>query len=151
MLVDTKRFGPIEVSVDQVLEFPEGLIGFPHLHRFVAINLDGPDRWLTWFQSVEEPAVGFVTLDPKAVFPDYNPLFYPKDLAGFDSSSPDNLVVLAVVTVPRDVRKMTANLQAPLVLDPIKRLGKQVIVASTEYTTKHYVFAALQTLVRRTG
>lgn len=151
MQVDTKKFGSIEVNTDQVLQFPEGLIGFPHLHRFVVINLDGPDRWLTWFQSVEEPAVGFVTLDPTAVFPDYDPLFCPKDLADLEPSSPGNLVVLAVVTVPRDIRKMTANLQAPLVLNPIKRLGKQVIVASTEYTTKHYVFAALQTLVRRTG
>jgi flagellar assembly factor FliW len=55
------------------------------------------------------------------------------------------------VTVPKDVRKMTANLQAPLVINPKKRLGKQVIVASPEYTTKHSILRALEERVRRTG
>lgn len=151
MEVHTKTLGCIDVDPGQILEFPEGLIGFPDLRKFVVVNLDGPDRWLTWLQSVEQPSVGFVTLDPKAVFPDYDPSFCPKDLACLGAASPQDLIALTVVTVPKDVRKMTANLQAPLIVNPVKRLGKQVIVTSTEYTTRHYVFASLQNLLRKTG
>ena len=103
-----------------------------------------------WLQAVGEPALGFVTLDPKAVFPDYDPEFCPQDLAPL-MAEPDELVLLSVVTVPSDVRQMTANLQAPLVIDPRNRLARQVIVSSPEYTTRHYVFSALSSLSQRTG
>ena len=46
---------------------------------------------------------------------------------------------------------MTANLLAPLLINPEKRLGRQVIVSDPKYTTKHQVFAALQDLMKRTG
>ena len=88
-----------------------------------------------------------MTLDPHWAFGDYDPELCPDDLEGLDVESPDDLVLLSVVTVPKDVRKMTANLQAPLVINPKKRLGKQVIVASPEYTTKHSILR----LFRRAG
>jgi flagellar assembly factor FliW len=46
---------------------------------------------------------------------------------------------------------MTVNLQAPLVINPSKRIGKQVITVMPEYTTKHQVFLPLQNLMKRTG
>ena len=67
------------------------------------------------------------------------------------ASDPGELILLSVVTVPRDIKKMTANLQAPLVINPKKRLGKQVISIVPEYTTRHMVFLPLQNLMKRTG
>jgi len=150
MQVVTKRFGTLEVDPANVLDFPEGLIGFSDYHEFVAVDFEVAGECVHWLQAVSEPALGFVTLDPKAVFPDYDPEFCPQDIQPLNSK-PDELVLLAVVTVPKDVRQMTANLQAPLVIDPRKRLGRQVIVTSPEYTTKHYVFSALSSLSQRTG
>ncbi len=150
MQVQTKRFGTVEVDPANVLTFPEGLIGFPDCHEFVVVDFEVKDDCVRWLQAVSEPSLGFVTLDPKAVFPDYDPEVCPADLSVLESD-PEDLVVLSVVTVPKDIRKMTANLQAPLVISPKKRCGRQVIVTSPEYTTKHYVFSALSNLAKRTG
>ncbi len=151
MQVVTKRFGTVEVDPRQVLTFPEGLIGFPDYHEFVVMDFEVKDECIRWLQSVGEPELGFVAMDPRPAFPHYDPEFCPKDLTPLAVDAPDDLVVLSVVTVPKDIRKMTANLQAPLLINPKKRVGRQVIVASPEYSTKHYVFSALEGLVKRTG
>ncbi len=42
--------------------------------------------------------------------------------------------------MPGDVRAMTANLQAPLVINPATRLGKQVILTDERFSLRHPVF-----------
>ncbi len=150
MQIETKRFGTLDIRSENVVAFPEGLIGFPDCHEFVAVDFQDTGGSVRWLQAVCEPALGFVALDPKAVFPSYEPDFSPNDLELLDSR-PEDLVMLSIVTVPPDIRNMTANLQAPIVISPRKRLGRQVITSSTEYTTKHNVFTALARLSKRTG
>lgn len=150
MRISTKRFGPLEIDPSRVLTFREGLIGFPDYTEYVVLDLD-PDGGLKYLQSVSEPNLGFVTLDPHWAFEEYDPDFCPSDLQGLDIESPGDLLLLLVVTVPKDVRKMTANLQAPLVINPNKKVGRQVIVTSPEYTTRHSVLQALESRVKRTG
>lgn len=150
MQVATKRFGTVDVAPNQVLTFPEGLIGFPEYHDFVVIDFEVKGDCVRWLQAVDEPDLGFVALDPKAAFPEYDPEVCDTDLSAV-AASVDDLVLLSVVTVPKDIRRMTTNLQAPLLINPEKRLGRQVIVTSPEYTTKHYVFSALASLAKRTG
>jgi len=146
----TKRFGTIEVKENQVLTFPEGLIGFQSFRRFVVMDLDNAGIF-KWLQSLDDESLGFAILDPKMVFRDYDPVFAEKDLDSLGAPDPGQLILLCVATVPRDVRKMTVNLQAPLVINPSKRIGKQVITVMPEYTTKHQVFLPLQNLMKRTG
>jgi len=146
----TKRFGIVDVTTDQVLTFPEGLIGFQSCRKFIVMNLDKTGI-LKWLQSLDDESLGFAILDPRMAFKDYDPVFTPKDLEPLSASDPGELILLSVVTVPRDIKKMTANLQAPLVINPKKRLGKQVISIVPEYTTRHMVFLPLQNLMKRTG
>ncbi|MGI6620833.1 MAG: flagellar assembly protein FliW [Bacillota bacterium] len=150
MEVPTKRFGIVEVDESRILHFPEGLIGFPDYRRFIVLDLD-KGGFLKWLQSVDEESLGFVIIDPRVPFVDYDPVFAPGDLQGLGACRPDELVLMSVVTVPGDAKEMTANLLAPLLINPEKRLGRQVIVSDPKYTTKHQVFAALQDLMKRTG
>ncbi len=151
MQVQTKRFGPLDIDPSRVINFPNGLIGFPEYQDYVILDFGGGDSVLQWLQSVKEPSLGFVTLALYEAFPDYDPEFCPSDLSHLQGESPNDLITLGVVTVPADIRKMTANLQAPLVINPVKRLGKQVIVTSSEYSTKHQVFQTIESLIKRTG
>ena len=151
MQIQTKRFGSVEIDSSKLISFPNGLIGFSKYRDYAVLDVGGGDSPFQWLQSVQEPSLGFVTLSLCDTFPDYNPEFCPFDLRDLQDGSPDDLITLSVVTVPADVRKMTANLQAPLVINPVKRLGKQVIVMSPEYNTKHYVFRTIESLMKRTG
>lgn len=150
MQIQTKRFGSIEIDPSRVISFPKGLIGFSEYRDYTVLNIGGGNGPLQWLQSLQEPSLGFVTLSLYEVFPNYSPDFCSSDLSVL-GNSPDDLVTLSVVTVPADVRQMTANLQAPLIINPVKRLGEQVIVMSPEYSTKHYFFTTIETLLMRTG
>lgn len=150
MQIQTKRFGSIEIDPSRVISFPKGLIGFSEYRDYTILNLGSRSGPLLWLQSLQEPSLGFVTLSLYDVFPNYNPDYSPSDLSDL-GDSPDELVTLSVVTVPSDLRQMTTNLQAPLIINPVTRLGKQVIVTSPEYNTKHYVFTTIETLMKRTG
>lgn len=150
MEVPTKRFGIVNVDESKILHFPDGLIGFPDYREYIVLDLD-KGGFLKWLQSVDEASLGFVILDPRVPFADYDPVFAPGDLGCLEASNIDELVLLSVVTVPEDVKQMTANLLAPLVVNPAKRLGKQVIISDPKYTTKHQVFVALRNLMKRTG
>ena len=49
-------------------------------------------------------------------------------------------VVMVIMTVPKDVMEITANLQGPVILNPDKRKGKQVVLADPKYETRQRLF-----------
>ena len=64
------RFGEVSYEADQILQFPEGLIGLDQLQRFLVMpnRKEGP---LFWIQSVDDPDFAFVVTDPTHFFRDY--------------------------------------------------------------------------------
>ena len=48
--------------------------------------------------------------------------------------------VFAIVTVPEKMEEMTANLLAPIVVNPARRLALQVVLEKVPYTTRHRLF-----------
>lgn len=135
----TTRFGEIEVDEDIVISIPEGLIGFEDCQRFVVLNAGdrSPFRWL---QSLDDGAVAFPVIDPWDFMPEYAPAISDSDAAQLRIDRDTPKLVFAVVTIPRNnPRGITANLLGPLVVNPITRIGKQVIVADEQYHTKHSI------------
>lgn len=151
MKIKTKRFGEVEFEQDKIVEFPRGLIGFPDYTQFIVMDLYDTNHDMKWLQSVQEPSLGFVVISPFSIFPDYAPHVSFNDMAELRASQPDELVVMAVVTVPKNIKSASANLQAPILINPSKRIAKQVILTSPEYTTKHNIFSSLERLLQRTG
>ena len=58
--------------------------------------------------------------------------------------SPEDLIVMAVVTVPSDGSAVTANLQGPLVINKKNKLCVQVILSDGRWTTKYAILDALK-------
>lgn len=139
LCVETTRFGTLEVASDLVLTFPEGLIGFEMFTRYTVVSTDDQGA-LRWLQSLDEPALAFPIIQPGIFRPDYTPTISDQD-ARFLGLTPEiPALVFAVVTVPPGrPREMTANLLGPLVINPLTRVGKQVIVQDERYSTKHYI------------
>jgi flagellar assembly factor FliW len=52
--------------------------------------------------------------------------------------------VYSIVVVPEDIRKMTANLMAPVVINNRLKLGKQIVLDNNIYKTKHYIFEEIR-------
>lgn len=129
----------LAVGADKVIEFPEGLVGFPAARRFVLLEPHRPAGPLRWLLCLDDPELGFAVAEAKALFPDYH--LDPALVAGAVGAEGEEAVVLVVLTIPRGPGQMTANLLAPLVIGARSRRGRQVIVDNGLYSTRHPVFA----------
>jgi flagellar assembly factor FliW len=142
--VETTRFGAIEVQEEITVTLPEGLIGFEECKRYVVLN-HGENSPFRWLQSLDNGAVAFPVMDPWQFRPDYAPTVSDADAKelGLDEQSPK--LVFTIVTIPKDNPKaMTANLVGPVVINPVTRTGKQVVVTDDQYTTRHSIMDELQ-------
>lgn len=130
----SERFGDFEVPADRVLHFPEGLIGFREARRFVLLEPTRPGSPFRCLMSLDVPELSFVVCDPTALWPGYAAdLPAPADGSGQDPAA------LAIVTVPQNANEMTANLMAPLLLDSRTRTGRQMVLDTGRYSTRHHI------------
>jgi len=45
----------------------------------------------------------------------------------------------AIVSIPADPRKMSINLQGPILINTKTRLAKQLVLVNSKYKVKHYI------------
>jgi flagellar assembly factor FliW len=140
MEINTKDFGKIEVDDEAIIYFPEGLPGFESLRKFVIINKHDLELPVSWLQSVEDENIDFVLIDPFYVDKDYDIDVDDKEVEVIEAKGTDEILIYSIVVVPRDLRKMTANLRAPVLVNMKKKLGKQVVLKNTNYDLKYRVF-----------
>lgn len=138
MKIETKYHGEYEVQQRQILHFAQGIPGFSEEKRFVLLPLE--DTPFVILQSVATPALGFAMIDPFLYFPDYDFELDDASIEQLELSSAKEVAVYVILTVADPFDQTTANLQAPIVLNQQKRLGKQVILTNTPYQTKHRLF-----------
>jgi len=134
MMLQTKAYGPVEIEETQILDFPQGLLGFEEYHSFALI--DAHKKPFFWLQSTEEARIAFILIKPSIFHEDYNPGVSADDFADIGAEGPEECLIFAIVTVP-DSGSMTANLQGPLYISKKTRVGKQCISPKDEYRTKH--------------
>jgi len=132
MKIKNTRFGDIEYDPQEVITFPQGLIGFEHLRRFVVMpnDKDGP---LFWIQSIEDPAIAFILTDPTNFFLNYRVIPEEREKEPLQAVKEDDVYALSIVTVSQD-KKITLNLAAPILFNPSSKRAIQVILEGTEYS-----------------
>ena len=140
MQIETPRFGEIEVPEDRILEFPEGLVGFPGLNRFLVID-DESSAPFQWLQSLDEPDLAYVAVEPKWLLPDYQVDLPPAVAAQLAIAQPDEMSVLVLVTIPEDPRQMTANLKGPLVFNAASRKGAQLVLDDESLSPQYRIIS----------
>jgi flagellar assembly factor FliW len=147
--LNTKAYGPIDVSERQRIHFPFGLFGFETLKDYVM--LDAEHQPFFWLQSTESSGVAFIMISPFLFRPDYELCLGDEELADIGVSSPETALVFSIVTIPADGSPMTANLQGPVVINRDTRLGKQVILGDPRWKTRHDIVAELSENTARSG
>jgi len=150
MVIKTLQFGDIDVDVDKIISFANGLPGFEHLRRFVIVN---PDQSvpLYWLQSVEEPEIALTVVDPFALVPGYDLEINDAEVADLGLKSQEDLMVLSVTVIPKDIKKMTVNLVAPILINMQAALGKQVVMDNKRYSTRHPAFEGFYAAATKGG
>ncbi|GLH64275.1 flagellar assembly protein FliW [Parageobacillus sp. G301] len=138
MRLRTNYHGEVEINEKDIFHFEHGIPGFLDEKKFALLPLE--DTPFVILQSVKTPALGFAMIDPFVYFPDYDIELDEHTVTQLELSSEKEVIVYVILTVADPFENTTANLQAPIVLNYEKKLGKQVILTNTPYKTKHRLF-----------
>jgi flagellar assembly factor FliW len=134
MEVRTTRFGVIEIAEDRVITFPKGLLGFPGQKQYCLLE-PGDDACFFWLQSLDEPSLAFVVTDPSLFVQDYSVPIREEQMKELSLSSLDDAQVFCIVNKLED--QLTGNLQGPLIVNTLSRVGEQMVLAEKRWTTRH--------------
>ncbi|MBN8201548.1 flagellar assembly protein FliW [Bacillus sp. NTK034] len=137
MNIQTKFHGEQEINKEDIIKFPSGIPGFLEEKEFYILPLEGTDLFV--LQSVKTPEVAFIVTDPFFLFPQYEFDLPDEAIEKLEIQSDKDVATFAILTVREPFEETTANLQAPLVINQTKKLGKQVILNQAPYQTKHKI------------
>ena len=146
MRVETRIFGVVDIAEDKIIRFPGGIVGFPDLTDFALVHDEenGPAGGIRWMQSLQETNFAMPVIDPLVVVADYNPTVEDELLKGIGELKTENTLVLVTITVPKDIKQMSVNLQAPFVINADTRMAAQVIVDSDKYPVRFPIYDILE-------
>ena len=134
MILQTSRFGQVEVDDQRLIEFESGILGFPDFKRYALVQT-GTDSGFYWLQSVDNPELAFVVTDPRLFVADYQVPIKAEDLAKIGLDSVEGAQVFIIVNKADEL--LTGNLQGPLVVNVATRSAIQLVLSDRRYATRH--------------
>jgi flagellar assembly factor FliW len=124
-----------------IVEIPEGIVGFPELTKYVLVALD--DEGMVFdLRSIEDERIRFVVVPSLPFFPDYQPVIDDEFAAQYSINDASDALVLLVVTLGGSMADCTANLMAPIVLNPKKRIAAQIVLDNPDFSVRVPLSAA---------
>jgi len=91
---------------------------------------------------VEDDRVRFVVVPSLPFFPDYQPVIDDEFAAQYSINDSSDALVLLVVTLGGSMADCTANLMAPIVLNPHKRIAAQIVLDNPDFSVRVPLSAA---------
>jgi flagellar assembly factor FliW len=137
----TQRFGALAYEDASALRFPGGLPGFEDHYRFVIVEQRELSP-IVFLQSLESADLCFLALPVQVVEPSYEAEISPDDLEAIGLDPSKEYVCLALLASAENGR-LTANLLAPVVINPSTRTAVQSVRSDTRYSHQHALPAAV--------
>ncbi|MCB2308802.1 flagellar assembly protein FliW [Clostridium estertheticum] len=135
----TKYHGAREYCEEDVIVFKKGLPGFKELKKFIIFSLESNEVF-SILHSIENVDIGLVLVSPFIIEKDYEfkiPDSYIKEL---EIDKPEEVLVLTTVTLSSNIKNMTTNLKAPIIINIKEKLGEQLILDNDKYKIKEPLF-----------
>jgi flagellar assembly factor FliW len=142
----TTRFGELNVNETEIINFAEGLLGFENLTKFFVVD-PSDNTLILWLQSAEDEKIAFPIIEPKIFSPDYVVKLTTNELNLLALENVNTSKIYSILTIPQNVIEMSANLKAPIVINPAKRIAKQVVLQDSKLSIKHEMYKELKTYI----
>ncbi|MCY9591693.1 flagellar assembly protein FliW [Paenibacillus chitinolyticus] len=136
MIVQSTRFGEIDVSDEQLITFEAGIFGFETNRRYALLQLDNEDPTFHVLQSLSDADLAFVIAEPFLFEPAYE-FELPKAISEqLEIKNEGDTQVFGIVSV-RAKDNVTMNLKAPIILNKKRNKAAQIILESTNHPIRH--------------
>lgn len=147
MIIDTFRFGPIEIDTKKIIYFHEGLPGLEKYKQFAILQFDGSYP-IIWLQSTEDGEICLPVIDSFLAKPDYSFDISDDDVNRISLIGPEELKIISVLVIPDNIEYMTINLAAPIIINIRNGQARQIILSSGEYNARAPVFKDVMRLIK---
>ncbi|MFH2065771.1 MAG: flagellar assembly protein FliW [Pseudomonadota bacterium] len=140
MKFHTRKFGEIDIADEKIINMPLGLPGFLGRTRFVLLERM-ETRPFCWFQSVDDPNLALVIMNPFLFHAEYSVDIEPalKEMA-WKGDPLDKMAVYVVLTFHDDgLYRITANLIGPIIINTTKCEAVQMVLHESPYSHRHPV------------
>ncbi len=128
------RCGEVSDRPEDVILFPHGLLGFESLREFLILPGKRQDP-LICLQSLENPEVAFLMVDPARYFPDYSVSVGEQEVFALQLQEDEQHCVLSMITMHSD-KSITLNLVAPVIYAPRTQRAVQMVLENTQYSVR---------------
>jgi flagellar assembly factor FliW len=138
-----RQFVAMPVKTENVFRFPAGIPAFEDVKEFVF--LCKPDTQPFVFMQALPPAeLVFVCIDPFLIYPGYAPRIGAADTRTLRLNSPGDALLFNICTITPDARDITANMQAPIIINIRTCIGKQILCDDQDYPIRYRIWDALE-------
>ncbi|MBF0188279.1 MAG: flagellar assembly protein FliW [Magnetococcales bacterium] len=128
MEIQGTRFGTLEFEDADIITLNDGLLGFPLSRKFLLFPY-GDDSAFFWLQSVDEPEISFIVVNPFDFFNDLEFTVEDEDAKAIVLEKSEDLEVFSLVTIPEGrPAEMRTNLAGPVIVNASNRQGRQILV-----------------------
>lgn len=140
MLINTTRFGQVNVDESLIFTFVSPIIGFEEAVNFVLIEND-ENNIFRWLQSTQYPELAFPVSKANYFQIDYNFEIDDQTVELLELTSIDDVLSLNIVNIPKgEPQNSTINLLAPIIINKRTKAAAQLILNGSEYLVKHAIF-----------
>jgi len=127
MLIESARFGKLDIAEDSIISFPEGILGFEEHRRFAILSCEQTDP-VQWLHSIDDPGISLPIINPFLLKSDYNIEVDDSELKPLKTSVEEDIIVYCVTVLPNELKDVTINFAAPILINYKRNVGKQVVM-----------------------
>jgi flagellar assembly factor FliW len=110
MVMQSVRFGTVELADEALVEFPLGLIGLPGSgYAFLDLH---PESGIRWLHSTEDPALALPVIDPRVALPGFELAVGVEERERIGTQDLDRTEVYVTVRASPDPAQSTVNARA---------------------------------------
>ena len=136
MKLTTRDFGEIEIDEKEIITFASPVFGFETYHKFVFLYHKEVSEHFIWLQSIEEPGLCFILVDPHLVMEHYEPKL-PEEAERLLGDGEYMCWLMASVREPFE--ESTVNLKSPVVVNIKGHLAAQFVLQE-EFPIRYPLF-----------
>ena len=131
----SKVHGEMQYEENNIITFNKGIPGFNELKKFILLDLQEYEPFKL-LQSLECDEISLIVTSPYEFFKEYEIKLSDETIKNLKIDSPEQVMILTTVTLNSDVKKITTNLQGPIVINTSNNFGEQIVLDNSKYKVK---------------